>query len=225
MKKLHHSSLIRLFEILETDDIFCLVMELCDKDLLTHLTTAGLSTEFQARTYGRQLISAFEYLHSKDIVHRDLKPENMMIDRVCQRITICHEHVCVSVRNLLTVHRYTTCSAHVLQLYNLQDKSHVTVLSLTMHCYNHVDGMSMPSIRCVGFAEAKWKVENYRLWSEQRVDWTRSTHHPMRIHGVLCPRVARTQTVWQGMYVLMYAEQSSMQCGVLQWQWLCVYSR
>lgn len=82
MKKLQHPSLIRLFEILETADLYCLVMEVCEKDVLSHLCSVGVSSEVQARNYGRQLISAFEYLHSKEIVHRDLKPENMMIDKV-----------------------------------------------------------------------------------------------------------------------------------------------
>ena len=47
----------------------------------THICSVGVSSEQQARNYGRQLIAAFEYLHSKNIVHRDLKAENMMIDK------------------------------------------------------------------------------------------------------------------------------------------------
>jgi serine/threonine protein kinase len=33
----------------------------------------------QTQFYGAQIVSIFEYLHSKDIVYRDLKPENIMI--------------------------------------------------------------------------------------------------------------------------------------------------
>ena len=60
---------------------YVLVMELCEKDMLTHLCNLGTCSEGQGRTYCRQLISAFEYLHQRNIVHRDLKAENMMLDK------------------------------------------------------------------------------------------------------------------------------------------------
>lgn len=81
LRKLQHPHIIQLYEILETDDVYCLVMEVCAQDVLTRLCSTGVSSEVQARIYGRQLISAFEYMHHNNIVHRDLKAENMMLDK------------------------------------------------------------------------------------------------------------------------------------------------
>jgi serine/threonine protein kinase len=33
------------------------------------------------RIYSAQIVSIFEYLHSKSIIYRDLKPENILIDK------------------------------------------------------------------------------------------------------------------------------------------------
>ncbi len=33
------------------------------------------------RVYCAQVVSIFEYLHSKNIIYRDLKPENILIDK------------------------------------------------------------------------------------------------------------------------------------------------
>eukprot|EP00041_Stephanoeca_diplocostata_P010380 m.165188 g.165188 ORF g.165188 m.165188 type:complete len:900 (+) comp18127_c0_seq1:535-3234(+) len=81
LRKLQHPHIIQLYEILETEDVYCLVMEVCAQDVLSRLCSTGVSSEVQARIYGRQLISAFEYMHHNNIVHRDLKAENMMLDK------------------------------------------------------------------------------------------------------------------------------------------------
>lgn len=36
---------------------------------------------YNSRFYCAQVVSWFEYLHSKNIIYRDLKPENILIDK------------------------------------------------------------------------------------------------------------------------------------------------
>eukprot|EP00039_Didymoeca_costata_P002632 m.61597 g.61597 ORF g.61597 m.61597 type:complete len:753 (-) comp11427_c0_seq2:33-2291(-) len=80
LQKIYHPNVVKLLEIIETDTIYCLVMELCEVDVLTYLCSVGKRNEDQARKYGWQLIEAFQYLHSENIVHRDLKAENLMLN-------------------------------------------------------------------------------------------------------------------------------------------------
>uniref|UniRef100_A0A8C1Z9A8 non-specific serine/threonine protein kinase n=1 Tax=Cyprinus carpio TaxID=7962 RepID=A0A8C1Z9A8_CYPCA len=48
--------------------------------LFFHLSRERVFTEDRARFYGAEIVSALEYLHSKDVVYRDLKLENLMLD-------------------------------------------------------------------------------------------------------------------------------------------------
>uniref|UniRef100_A0A672RIP9 non-specific serine/threonine protein kinase n=1 Tax=Sinocyclocheilus grahami TaxID=75366 RepID=A0A672RIP9_SINGR len=49
--------------------------------LFFHLSRDRVFTEDRARFYGAEIVSALEYLHSKDVVYRDLKLENLMLDK------------------------------------------------------------------------------------------------------------------------------------------------
>jgi len=50
-------------------------------ELFTYLRGIGKFGVNQTQFYMAQVISWFEYLHSKNIVYRDLKPENILIDK------------------------------------------------------------------------------------------------------------------------------------------------
>uniref|UniRef100_A0A672V616 non-specific serine/threonine protein kinase n=1 Tax=Strigops habroptila TaxID=2489341 RepID=A0A672V616_STRHB len=49
--------------------------------LFFHLSRERVFTEDRARFYGAEIVSALEYLHSRDVVYRDIKLENLMLDK------------------------------------------------------------------------------------------------------------------------------------------------
>uniref|UniRef100_A0A8C2ZPX8 non-specific serine/threonine protein kinase n=1 Tax=Cyclopterus lumpus TaxID=8103 RepID=A0A8C2ZPX8_CYCLU len=49
--------------------------------LFFHLSRDRVFTEDRARFYGAEIVSALEYLHSRNVVYRDLKLENLMLDK------------------------------------------------------------------------------------------------------------------------------------------------
>ena len=53
------------------DSICCRLFQ-----LFFHLSRERVFTEDRARFYGAEIVSALEYLHSRDVVYRDLKVNN-----------------------------------------------------------------------------------------------------------------------------------------------------
>uniref|UniRef100_A0A8C0V525 non-specific serine/threonine protein kinase n=1 Tax=Cyanistes caeruleus TaxID=156563 RepID=A0A8C0V525_CYACU len=76
-----HPNVVRLYETLETDNSYYMVMELClGGDLLERICDKKRLVEQEVRRYTRQILSAVEHLHCQGIVHRDLKIENFLLD-------------------------------------------------------------------------------------------------------------------------------------------------
>uniref|UniRef100_A0A8C6QA85 Hormonally up-regulated neu tumor-associated kinase n=1 Tax=Nannospalax galili TaxID=1026970 RepID=A0A8C6QA85_NANGA len=78
---IRHPNITQLLDILETENSYYLVMELCPGGNLMHkIYEKKRLDESEARRYIRQLISAVEHLHRAGVVHRDLKIENLLLD-------------------------------------------------------------------------------------------------------------------------------------------------
>jgi len=79
MRAMDHHGIVKLFETLEDDNHFYLVMEFCTGgDLFDKVKQQGVFAPAQAAHILQQIASVLQYLHKRGITHRDLKPENFV---------------------------------------------------------------------------------------------------------------------------------------------------
>ncbi len=75
-KKLSHRYIVRLREVLASEQQIFIVLEYAGGgELFDRVVTHGKLEESEAREFFAQLLEALEYLHKLGVVHRDLKPE------------------------------------------------------------------------------------------------------------------------------------------------------
>lgn len=79
LQLLRHENIVQLYEIMETQNSYYLVMELCSGELMQHILKSKALSEFETRKYLRQIIRAVFYMHQAGVMHRDLKIENLLI--------------------------------------------------------------------------------------------------------------------------------------------------
>ncbi|XP_033741281.1 sperm motility kinase Y-like isoform X2 [Pecten maximus] len=82
LQKLQHPNIVRLFEVMETENTYYIVLDYADGgDFMKYLSGKKFLTEFESRRFLRQLTSAVDHMHRSNIVHRDLKLENFLLDK------------------------------------------------------------------------------------------------------------------------------------------------
>uniref|UniRef100_H2ZVX5 SNF-related serine/threonine-protein kinase n=1 Tax=Latimeria chalumnae TaxID=7897 RepID=H2ZVX5_LATCH len=80
MKLVRHPSVVRLYEVIDTQTKLYLILELADGgDMFDFIMRhEGGLPEDQAKVYFAQIVRAISYCHKLHVVHRDLKPENVV---------------------------------------------------------------------------------------------------------------------------------------------------
>ncbi|XP_035239654.1 serine/threonine-protein kinase BRSK2-like [Anguilla anguilla] len=78
---IRHPNIAQLLDVMETDNNYYLVTELClGGNLMSRIYERRHLEEREVQKYIRQLIMAVEHLHRAGVVHRDLKIENLLLD-------------------------------------------------------------------------------------------------------------------------------------------------
>src|SRR5690349_13914513 len=81
MKLLDHANVVKLKEVMKTDEKIYLVMEyIKGGELFDKIVEVEKFNEDDSRYYFQQLIKGMKYCHSNGVAHRDLKPENLLVD-------------------------------------------------------------------------------------------------------------------------------------------------
>lgn len=89
MKNLRHNSIVKIFEMIDTQKYLVIVMEyICGGDLLSFVRKRTKLNEITAKFIFKQIIEALQYIHTQNIVHRDIKLDNILID-LNNNIKIC----------------------------------------------------------------------------------------------------------------------------------------
>ena len=81
LRSLNHPFIVELKGYLNTDPryLYFVLEYVPGGELFTLLRNAAFFPEDQCKFYAAQVVTIFEYLHSKQIIYRDLKPENVLI--------------------------------------------------------------------------------------------------------------------------------------------------
>ena len=76
----NHPYIVRLYEYIEHESHFYLILELCKEPIMQMLPIKQPHIKNPyLRRYSQQIISALDFLHDNNIYHQDLKPENVLL--------------------------------------------------------------------------------------------------------------------------------------------------
>jgi len=80
LRKLKHSNIAKLIDVIETDEVMYIIMEYAGRTLLSFVLERGGLGESGARKFFLQIASAVKYCHDLNIIHRDIKHQNILLD-------------------------------------------------------------------------------------------------------------------------------------------------
>lgn len=81
MKMLNHPFIVKLYDVLQTQNNIYLILELVTGgELFDRIVSAKKFDEDTGRRFFQQLVVALHFCHKQGVCHRDLKPENLLVD-------------------------------------------------------------------------------------------------------------------------------------------------
>ncbi len=84
LAKFRHPHIVRVDEVMQEGDRWCMVMEYIDGENLAHRVWAqGALPEWEALRYIQQIGEALTLMHNSGLLHRDIKPLNIMERKNC----------------------------------------------------------------------------------------------------------------------------------------------
>ncbi|XP_050392898.1 maternal embryonic leucine zipper kinase [Patella vulgata] len=111
MKELCHQHICKLYQVLETETRFYMVLEYCPEgELFDYIVSKDRLDEAEARIFFRQIVSAVAYIHIKGYAHRDLKPENLLLDED-QNLKLIDFGLCAKPKGGMENHLFTCCGS------------------------------------------------------------------------------------------------------------------
>jgi len=83
LKQLQHPNIVRLYDVILTDQKLTLVFEFLDQDLKKYLDSFGDNglDAHTTKSFLHQLLHGICHCHENRVLHRDLKPQNLLINR------------------------------------------------------------------------------------------------------------------------------------------------
>ncbi|PVD38629.1 hypothetical protein C0Q70_01245 [Pomacea canaliculata] len=111
MQELCHQHICKLYQVIETDERFYMILEYCPEgELFDYIVSKDRLDELEARMFFRQIVSAVAYIHSAGYAHRDLKPENLLLDEY-QNLKLIDFGLCAKPKGGMENHLYTCCGS------------------------------------------------------------------------------------------------------------------
>ena len=79
-QQMHHPGIVQLYELLQDQNNFYLIMEFCPNgELFQYIVDRNRLKEEEAKPFVRQILETLEYIHQMSVSHRDIKPENLLL--------------------------------------------------------------------------------------------------------------------------------------------------
>jgi eukaryotic-like serine/threonine-protein kinase len=83
LKGLRHPHIVRVYELIQEDGLWAMVMEFVDgQELAEYVEEKGALSEAEAIGYIKQVGEALGYLHEDGFLHRDINPHNIILRNI-----------------------------------------------------------------------------------------------------------------------------------------------